>query len=114
MGLFRSRVDPRDNLIATLRSEISDMKDERKLERAQFESDRRELLDRIIALTNPLVLREMRRTSPGEPAVPASIPQSRRLHYPGSDARVLPPPPIRPVTPPSENSKDSTPGEAAG
>lgn len=102
MGLFRSRVDPRDNLIATLRAELSDLKEQHRQDRVQWESDRRELIDRVMALTAPAALRGVRRTPPGELLVPASgPPERRRINYPGSDARVLPPyPPNWPVAPP--------------
>lgn len=87
MGLFHLRVDPRDNLIAILRSELSDLRAAVSREREQFEADRRELLDRVIALAQPLVLREMRRTSPGTAPTPAT----NRVRYPGGDLRVAPP-----------------------
>jgi hypothetical protein len=95
MGLFGRSPDPKDVLIVQLRAELSDLRTLHFRERDQWLEERKNLLDHLMALSNPLALREMRRTSQGEtPSTPANTP--RRTYYPRSEHLVVPPyPPLQ-------------------
>ena len=97
MIFLRSRPDPRDVLIAALRAELSDLRTRYQQVLDQGAEERRALVDRILALTHPGALREVKRTPLGEQSAPAN---PRRIHYPGTDTRVAPPPPSKPLFPP--------------
>jgi hypothetical protein len=98
MGLWTRRPDPRDVLIAQLRAELSDLRSQQKSEREQWLEERKALLDKVLALANPLALREVRRTPGGSP-VPALT--RSQAHYPGEQPLRYPPyPPSQLETPP--------------
>lgn len=88
MGWFR-RPDPRDAFIAQLRAELSDTRAQLLAEREQASEERAKLLDQLMALANPLALREMRRPSPGASVASAPIPKPN--YYPRSEHLVVPP-----------------------
>jgi len=96
--------------LAALQAENSDLRLQLRTERAQFAEERQNLLDRLLALTEPGALREVRRApSPGP--VPTPSPEHarrRRLNYPSSAApSVRPPDPATPPTPGTRPLTDS-------
>jgi hypothetical protein len=64
VGLFRTSPNPAQLALSTLQAENTDLRQQLRLEREQSEAAKRELVDRILALTNPPALREVRRTPP--------------------------------------------------
>lgn len=89
-----------ESVLAALRAENSDLRAQLRAERAQYESERTSLLDRILALSAPAALREVRRAPPQESAPAAILPQTRPRHpnYPGRATYLRPPsPPSLPV-----------------
>lgn len=68
-------------------------------EREQWIGERKDLHDRILALSNPLSLREVRRTPQGESPAPAT---TRSFTYPRPEVLVRPPYPPKLETPPTD------------
>lgn len=84
--------------LRALQAENSDLRAQLLRERAQFAEERQHLLDRLLAMTNPGALREVRRAPHQEPAR-LNRPESKRppvRHFP-----VDPVPSLRPPSPPS-------------
>lgn len=97
MPIFgRARVRELEALVALLQSEISDLREQRRQDRAETQR----LLDRVMALTEPGALRESRRgiAPPTEPA-PAVAAGARtvRAFFPGRDSVPRPGNPLPPT-----------------
>lgn len=93
-GLSRNQ----ENLLAEYKAIISDQRDQL---RAQSEviSD---LTDKLIAMSSPAILREVKRPSPVAEPAQASGPsnnQKRRMHWPGREPDLRPPSPSSLPTP---------------
>lgn len=77
------------NIVAALRAENTDLRQQLRLERESWSTERQKLLDRILALTAPGALREVARPTPAQrPLETPSAP--RRLHYPGDYSNSYP------------------------
>ena len=101
MGLFRTKPDAAQLALSALQAENSDLRAQLRLEREQFEAERVTLIDRILSLTNPIALREVRRTPLGESA-PSPFPDLQK-----SISRRLPPyPPRTTGTPPTSSGQN--------
>jgi hypothetical protein len=79
-----------DSLLSILRAENSDLRQTLREERSSWARERQELVDRIVALASPAVLREMRRGAAAQPAdrplTPAPPPADKwRPNFPGMD-----------------------------
>lgn len=86
-----------ESALAALRAENSDLRAQLRAERAQWESERISLLDRLLALSAPAALREVRRAPPQESA-PFFPKRPRHPNYPGHAPSLRPPsPPSTPV-----------------
>jgi hypothetical protein len=81
MGLFRTRPSPAEIALSALQAENSDLRTQLRLERAQFETERLQLIEHILALAKPVV-QEVRRTPLGEAPSPAKRPQIQMPPYP--------------------------------
>jgi hypothetical protein len=91
-----------ESVLAALRAENSDLRAQLRAERAQWEADRISLLDRLLALSAPAALREVRRAPSQEPAAAAihsSKPRPRHPNYPGRATYLRPPSPPSLPTP---------------
>lgn len=100
MGLFRSKPTPAQLALSALQAENSDLRAQLRLEREQFEVERQHLIDRILALTHPPALREVRRTPLGESA-PSPFPAPQKT-FP----RLPPYPPRKTEAPPTSSGQN--------
>jgi hypothetical protein len=83
--------------LSALRAENSDLRVQLRLERAEWATERQTLVDRLLALSAPAALREVRRAPPQEPAPSAlATDRPRRIHYPGYTSYLRPPSPPHP------------------
>lgn len=84
-----------DLLLSALRAENSDLRQTLREERTQWARERQELVDRIVALASPAVLREMRRGAAAQPAATPSPPPAAdwKPNFPGMDQAYDDPPP---------------------
>lgn len=98
MGLFRTGPSPAELALSALQAENTDLRSQLRSERAQFETERLQLIDRLMALTNHLALREVRRTPQGEGESPIPSPPRR------TTSRLPPYPPRQTDPPPSPES----------
>lgn len=91
--------------LAALQAENSDLRLQLRTERDQFAQERQQLLDRLLAVSVPNALREVRRAPTRGPGTTFDVPQQRRrLHYPGEGV-----PTMRPPDPPSLPTPGTTP-----
>jgi hypothetical protein len=79
MGLFRTRPSPVELALSALQAENSDLRTQLRLERQQFEAERQELINHILAKPS---VQEVRRTPLGEAPSPAKRPQVQMPPYP--------------------------------
>lgn len=93
MGLFRSGPSSAQLVLSALQAENSDLRAQLLRERAQYEEERRNLIDRLLAVTNAPALREVRRTPQGDLLSPAK----RQTPI----QRLPPYPPPKPADPPT-------------
>lgn len=96
MGLFRRGPSSAQLALSALQAENTDLRAQLRLERVQYEEERRSLIDRLLALTNPTALREVRRTPQGDLLSPA------KRHTP--IPRLPPYPPAKAADPPTQLS----------
>jgi hypothetical protein len=85
-----------DSLLSILRSENSDLRQTLREERASWTAERQQLIDRIVALASPAVLRELRRGSSQTASTPPpSQPPAEqwRPNFPGIEDDYADPPP---------------------
>jgi hypothetical protein len=94
MGLFRSGPSSAQLALSALQAENADLRAQLLRERTQYEEERRHLIDRLLALTNPPALREVRRTPQGDLLSPAK-------HQTPTQRRLPPYPPPRAADPPT-------------
>jgi hypothetical protein len=85
-----------DALLSILRAENSDLRQTLREERAAWVAERQGLLDRIVALASPAVLRELRRDAAvqptGTPSPQRAVPEWRP-NFPGVEDAYPDPPP---------------------
>jgi hypothetical protein len=82
-----------ENRLATLRAEISDLRQQLREER----EERKALIDRLIAATAPGALREARRVPPAPGEGPADTGLKRHgINFPGYEPNLRPPTPKPP------------------
>ncbi len=80
------------NIVAALRAENTDLRQQLRLEREQWSQERLKLLDRLLALTAPGALREVApRQTPTGPKVETTPKAPRRLNIPGVAFDTYPP-----------------------
>lgn len=87
--------------LSALRAENSDLRQQLRLERAEWAEERERLIDRILALDRPAALREVRRAPQSQGPTNFS-PQSerpRRINQPGYAPYQRPPFPPHPPAP---------------
>lgn len=105
--MFWSRAH--EALILSQRAEISDLRAALRAEREAFAAERKELVDRIIALSNPPVHRELH---PRPPRLESLMdkPVASRIHFPGTGKQSFPVPfpssrgPLPEAEPPAEET----------
>lgn len=90
-----------ESVLAALRAENSDLRAQLRQERESWSTERQTLVDRILALSAPGALREVRRVLPAtpEPKVGGHA-APRRLNYPGYAPYLRPPSPASPPSTP--------------
>jgi hypothetical protein len=83
-----------DAVLTVLRAENSDLRQTLRDEREAWAKERQTLVDRIVALANPAILRELRRVeSAPRPATPAAASTLEwRPNFPGMDQAYKDPP----------------------
>lgn len=86
MGWFRA-VDK--DMLGLLAAEISDLREQLRAQRQQAVDRENQLLDRILALSAPAALREVRRPPPFAAEPHDGTP--RRIHFPGYQPSLRPP-----------------------
>lgn len=100
------RIRALENLISLQRSEISDLRAAMRDERAAFAAERKDLLDRLLACTQPAAHRELHsrpnRMIDLEKAA-AMRDSPKRIHFPGYVKS------FRPPSPPSPREFDKPP-----
>lgn len=93
-------------VVGLLAAEVSDLREQLRLREQQWAEERAQLLDRILALSNPNALREVRRPPNPEAHSAPADPRPRRLHYPGYMPSFRPP--ISSGVPPSNTTDTLT------
>lgn len=95
------RIRDLENLISLQRSEISDLRAAMRDERAANAAERKELVDRLIACTQPAAHRELHPRAPREVsdflADSKKSGQPKRIHFPGYEKSFRPPAPSSPI-----------------
>jgi hypothetical protein len=96
---FSGRRRALEALVALQRSEISDLRAAMRDERAAFAAERKDLIDRLLAVTKPAALREVhpraeRPYDPQREAAKAALP--KRIFFPGYVKSFRPPTPTIP------------------
>lgn len=116
MFFFGRRVRILENLISLQRSEISDLRAAMRDERLGFASERKELLDRLIACTQPAAHREIHPREPisrvGQVMKEMEKEQRpKRIHFPGYVKSFAPPYPAVPpeFDKPRQRREEETP-----
>lgn len=87
-----------ESMMAQLRAENTDLRQQLRLEREEWHKERLALLDRLLAVESPGALREARRL-PEPPRPPHVESGRRRLNFPGRQTDLRPP---SPKTPPAQ------------
>lgn len=86
----------KDDVLLVLRAENSDLRQTLRSEREAWAVERQELIDRIVALANPAILRELRRDAvaaqPTERPSPQHAAKEWRPNFPGVDEPYKDPP----------------------
>ena len=105
-----------EGVLAALQAENSDLRQQLRAEREKWEGEREKLLDRILALSAPGALREVRRAPsphPQEPMGPPGASRRQRLHFPGYTTDTRPPSPSTPPSAPAHAPHTLTDSQAA-
>jgi hypothetical protein len=71
-----------EKALAIVTSELTDLRDQYRREREAWDAERKELLDRIMALTSPGAMRQFRQPAKSPPPLPKE-PAKRRVNFPG-------------------------------
>jgi hypothetical protein len=94
--------------LSALRAENADLRLQLRSERVEWAEERQQLVDRILALSSPASLREVRRAPlPRGPSPPVLDARPRRLNYPSGSSYLRPPSPPHPPIPGASSPSDA-------
>lgn len=101
------------DMLAILKAENADLRAQLRAEREQFIKERQELVDLLVASTNPTAIREVRRNHPPNVIkLPSPAKPTRpRIHFPGIGHNVPPLSPTRLAGFDSEQSRGPEDGQ---